>query len=99
MSRKLIRVHGSGGGKGGSGNTYEADDNLFSRQSAAFIDALAEGPIKGLVYGDASILIDEVRLRNINLQKTTLILKTKFIQLENNFIHYMIKKNGQLLTV
>ena len=82
MSRKLIRIHGSGGGKGGSGNTYEADDNLFSRQSAAFIDALAEGPIKGLVYGDASILIDEVRLRNINLKTGVVDAKTNF----NNFV-------------
>ena len=82
MSRNLIRIHGSGGGKGGSGNTYEADDNLFSRQSAAFIDALAEGPIKGLVYGDASILIDEVRLRNINLQTGVVDAKTNF----NNFV-------------
>ena len=39
---------------------------MFVRQSAAFIDAIAEGPIKGLVYGDASILVDEVRLRNVN---------------------------------
>ena len=44
--QSVIRIYGAGGGKGGSGTTYEADDNLFSRQSAAFIDALSEGPIK-----------------------------------------------------
>ena len=58
------------------------DDNLFSRQSAAFIDALAEGPIKGLVYGDASILIDEVRLRNIICKTGIVDAKTNF----NNFV-------------
>ena len=63
--KNLIRIAGSGG-KGGSSDTYEADDNMFSRQSAAFVDAIAEGEIKGLVYGDASILIDEVRLRDVN---------------------------------
>ena len=61
----LISVRGSKG-KGGGGSTFEADDNMFARQSAAFIDAISEGPIKGLVYGDASILIDEVRLRDVN---------------------------------
>ena len=60
----------------------EADDNLFSRQSAAFIDAPPEGPIEGLVYGDASILVDEVRLRNINLTTGVVDAKTNF----NNFV-------------
>jgi len=66
---KDIIIRGSGGGKsgGGGGEGYAADDNLFSRQYASFIDLLAEGPIKGLVYGDASILIDEVRIRDVNL--------------------------------
>ena len=80
--QSIIRIYGAGGGKGGSGTTYEADDNLFSRQSAAFIDALSEGPIKGLVYGDASILVDEVRLRNINLTTGIVDAKTNF----NNFV-------------
>ena len=80
--QSVIRIYGAGGGKGGSGSTYEADDNLFSRQSAAFIDALSEGPIKGLVYGDASILVDEVRLRNINLTTGIVDAKTNF----NNFV-------------
>ena len=39
---KLIQIRGSGGGKGGSGNTFEADDNMYARQSAAFVDAIAE---------------------------------------------------------
>ena len=63
--RNLVRIVGSGG-KGGGREPYEQDDNMFARQHAAFIDAIAEGPIKGLVYGDASILIDETRLRDVN---------------------------------
>jgi len=69
MSKKdknLIRIVGSGGKGGSPREPFEADDNMFARQHAAFIDALAEGPIKGLVYGDASILIDETRLRDVN---------------------------------
>ena len=73
--KNLIRITGSGGGKGGSSDTYEADDNMYSRQSAAFVDAIAEGEIKGLVYGDASILVDEVRLRDVN-QQTGLVSGT-----------------------
>ena len=46
-NQHLISIRGSKG-KGGGGSTFEADDNMFARQSAAFIDALAEGPIKGL---------------------------------------------------
>jgi hypothetical protein len=34
--RNLVRIVGSGGGKGGSHEHYEADDNMFARQSAAF---------------------------------------------------------------
>ena len=65
---KPIIIRGSGGGKGGGGgSSYAADDNLFARQSATFIDAIAEGPIKGLVHGDASIFIDETRLRDVDL--------------------------------
>ena len=79
---KLIRIKGSGGGKGGGGETFEADDNLFSRQSAAFVDAIAEGPIKGLVYGDASIIVDEQRLRNVNQSTGLVSSKTNF----KNFI-------------
>ena len=63
--RNLIKVVGSGG-KGGGREPFEADDNMFARQHAAFIDAIAEGPIKGLVYGDASILVDETRIRDVN---------------------------------
>ena len=63
--RNLIKVVGSGG-KGGGREPFEADDNMFARQHAAFIDVIGEGPIKGLVYGDASILIDETRIRDIN---------------------------------
>ena len=39
---------------------------MFARQHAAFVDVIGEGPIKGLVYGDASILVDETRIRDIN---------------------------------
>ena len=63
--RNLVKIVGSGG-KGGGREPFEADDNMFARQHAAFIDAIAEGPIKGLVYGDASILVDETRIRDIN---------------------------------
>ncbi len=63
--RNLIKVIGSGG-KGGGREPFEADDNMFARQHAAFIDVIGEGPIKGLVYGDASILVDETRIRDIN---------------------------------
>ena len=85
---KLIQIRGSGGGKGGSGNTFEADDNMYARQSAAFVDAIAEGPIKGLVYGDASILVDEVRLRDVN-QATGEVSETSNF---NNFT--MVTRNG-----
>jgi predicted phage tail protein len=63
--KNLIKVIGSGG-KGGSSDPFEADDNMFARQHAAFIDVIGEGPIKGLVYGDASILVDETRMRDVN---------------------------------
>lgn len=77
-TRNLIKVQGSGGGKSGGGDTYEADDNLFARQSVAYIDALAEGPIKGLVYGDASIFVNEVRLRDVNLVSGSIVGKPNF---------------------
>lgn len=86
-NQHLITIRGSKG-KGGGGSTFEADDNMFARQSAAFIDAISEGPIKGLVYGDASILVDEVRLRNVN-QTTGLVSSTTNF---NNFT--VITKNG-----
>ena len=63
--RNLIKVYGSGG-KGGGREPFEADDDMFARQHAAFVDVIGEGPIKGLVYGDASILVDETRIRDIN---------------------------------
>ena len=63
--RNLVRIVGSGG-KGGGREPIEVDDNMYARQHAAFIDAIAEGPIKGLVYGDSSIIVDETRLRDIN---------------------------------
>ena len=85
---KLIQIRGSGGGKGGSGNTFEADDNMYARQSAAFVDALAEGPIKGLVYGDGSILVDEVRLRDVNQATGQVSATSNF----NNFT--MVSRNG-----
>ena len=88
----LITIRGSKG-KGGGGSTFEADDNMFARQSAAFIDAIAEGPIKGLVYGDASILVDEVRLRNVN-QSTGRVSSTSNF---NNFT--VITKNGDATQV
>ena len=88
IKQKLIQVRGSGGGKGGGGDTYEADDNMYARQSASFIDAIAEGPIKGLVYGDASILVDEVRLRDVNQA-------TGKITAEPNFTNFkMVTANG-----
>ena len=91
-NQHLISIRGSKG-KGGGGSTFEADDNMFARQSAAFIDALCEGPIKGLVYGDASILIDETRLRNVN-QSTGRISSTANF---NNFT--VITKNGDATQV
>ncbi len=88
IKQKLIQIRGSGGGKGGGGDTYEADDNMYARQSASFIDAIAEGPIKGLVYGDASILVDEVRLRDVNQA-------TGKITAEPNFTNFkMVTANG-----
>ena len=91
-NQHLITIRGSKG-KGGGGSTFEADDNMFARQSAAFIDAIAEGPIKGLVYGDASILIDETRLRNVN-QSTGRVSSTANF---NNFT--VITKNGDATQV
>ena len=91
-NQHLISIRGSKG-KGGGGSTFEADDNMFARQSAAFIDAIAEGPIKGLVYGDGSILVDEVRLRNVN-QSTGHVSSTSNFQ---NFT--VITKNGDATQV
>ena len=91
-NQHLISIRGAKG-KGGGGSTFEADDNMFARQSAAFIDALCEGPIKGLVYGDASILIDEVRLRNVNQSTGRISQKANF----NNFT--VITKNGDATQV
>lgn len=91
-NQHLITIRGAKG-KGGGGSTFEADDNMFARQSAAFIDAIAEGPIKGLVYGDASILVDEVRLRNVN-QSTGRVSSTSNF---NNFT--VITKNGDATQV
>ena len=88
----LITIRGAKG-KGGGGSTFEADDNMFARQSAAFIDAIAEGPIKGLVYGDASILVDEVRLRNVDQSTGRVGSATNF----NNFT--VITKNGEATQV
>ena len=91
-NQHLISIRGSKG-KGGGGSTFEADDNMFARQSAAFIDAIAEGPIKGLVYGDASILVDEVRLRNVDQSTGHISSTTNF----NNFT--VITKNGDATQV
>ena len=91
-NQHLITIRGAKG-KGGGGSTFEADDNMFARQSAAFIDAIAEGPIKGLVYGDASILVDEVRLRNVNQSTGRVGSTTNF----NNFT--VITKNGDATQV
>ena len=91
-NQHLISIRGAKG-KGGGGSTFEADDNMFARQSAAFIDAIAEGPIKGLVYGDASILVDEVRLRNVNQSTGRVGSTTNF----NNFT--VITKNGDATQV
>jgi predicted phage tail protein len=91
-NQHLISIRGAKG-KGGGGSTFEADDNMFARQSAAFIDALCEGPIKGLVYGDASILIDEVRLRNVNEATGRISSTSNF----NNFT--VITKNGDATQV
>ena len=85
---KLIQVRGAGGGKGGGGDSFEADDNMYARQSAAFIDAIAEGPIKGLVYGDGSILVDEVRLRDVDLATGLVSNNSNF----NNFT--MVTRQG-----
>ena len=87
MSKKsLITIRGSKGK--GSHTSFEADDNMFARQNAAFIDAIAEGPIKGLVYGDASILVDEVRLRNVDLTTGVIDSNTNY----KNFT--VLTKNG-----
>jgi predicted phage tail protein len=91
-NQHLITIRGAKG-KGGGGSTFEADDNMFARQSAAFIDAIAEGPIKGLVYGDASILVDEVRLRNVDQSTGRVGSATNF----NNFT--VITKNGEATQV
>ena len=77
--KNLIKIIGSGGKGGSARESYEADDNMFARQHAAFIDAIAEGPIKGLVYGDASILVDETRIRDVN-QRTGQRSKNSNIQ-------------------
>tara|TARA_Y100000992_G_scaffold133630_1_gene88244 strand:- start:1866 stop:8756 length:6891 start_codon:yes stop_codon:yes gene_type:complete len=91
-NQNLITIRGSKG-KGGGGSTFEADDNMFARQSAAFVDAISEGPIKGLVYGDGSILVDEVRLRNVDQTTGHVSSTTNF----NNFT--VITKNGEATQV
>ena len=66
--KNLIQIRGSGGSKGSEATSYHADDNLFSRQFASYLDLLSEGPIKGLVYGDSSIYFNEIRMRDVDLQ-------------------------------
>lgn len=58
-----------GGGKaggGGGGGISEDPDTLQSVAFARFVDLLGEGEIEGLVWGDYSIYLDGVGLRDVS---------------------------------
>ena len=58
-------IQGFGGGKGGGGGGGTEDPNtLRSTQLATVLDALSEGPIKGLANGAQSVFFDKVPLQN-----------------------------------
>lgn len=60
MSKLIV---GAGGGKSGGGGS-EANDTLFSSSRAFILDAVSEGPIEGLVDGDASIYLNDIPVVN-----------------------------------
>jgi predicted phage tail protein len=64
---KLFDVEGAGGGGkdgGSSGGASEAPNTLQSTATAKFVDVLCEGPVKGLVNRDKSIILNKVPLLN-----------------------------------
>lgn len=67
-SLELGSIKGSGGGgKGGGGSSAsgkEDANNLFAKNVAFMIDILSEGPIKGLVDGMKSVLLNKTPLQN-----------------------------------
>ena len=60
-------ISGSGGGKSsaGGGGISEDPDTLSGVTRARYIDLIGEGPIGGLVNGEASIYLDGVPLRDL----------------------------------
>ena len=62
----MIPISGSGGKSGaGGGGISEDPDTLSGVTRARYIDLIGEGPIKGLVNGEASIYLDGVPLRDL----------------------------------
>ena len=79
MNNKIQGFGGGGKGDGGGGNV--ASDSLRSIQYAVFIDALSEGPIKGLANGLQSVYFDGVPLQN---RDGTFNFVGKYVNGQNN---------------
>lgn len=63
MKNRIVG-HGGGGDEGGAQHVpYEAPDSLRSRSTVKLIDAISEGPIKGLLDGLRSIKLNGTPLR------------------------------------
>ena len=60
----MSKIQGFGGGGKSGGGGVEASDTLRSIQYAVFIDAISEGPIRGLANGMQSVYFNEVPLQN-----------------------------------
>lgn len=61
----MNEIQGSGGGKGGGGQTFREDENtLRSNVIVSTIEAWGEGPIVGPVLGAKSIFLDNTPLQN-----------------------------------
>lgn len=68
----MVEVRGAGGGgKGGSGDSggHESDDTLFSTAYIEVIEAVAEGPVKGVVNGGKSIYMENTPITAVDGNK------------------------------
>lgn len=73
-----MQIAGSGGGKSGGGGD-EAANTLKSRQTAKLVDALSEGPIRGVVSGIKGVYYDGVVLQNTSGTKNFTNANVQFV--------------------
>jgi len=57
--RTGLPIRGAGGGKGGGGGGHESDDTLFSSAYVELVEAIGEGPMRGLVQGGRGVYLDD----------------------------------------